>query len=77
MDDLLIGYVLGALSGEETAAIKRRLEQDPALRERLEVVRRAVCPLQGDLADQETPQDLADRTCQWVREQHKHTADPE
>ncbi len=67
MDDLLIGYVLGALTVEESARLEARLREDARLRSRLEVVRRAVLPLAGD-SGHETPSGLAARTCRLVRE---------
>lgn len=67
MDDLLIGYVLGALSAEETADLELRLKNDPALQQRLEIVRRAVRPLKEELKHA-TPADLAARTCRLIRE---------
>jgi anti-sigma-K factor RskA len=68
MDDLLIGYVLGALSAEETADLELRLKNEPALQQRLEIVRRAVRPLTEE-SNHAMPADLAARTCRLVREQ--------
>jgi anti-sigma-K factor RskA len=70
MDDLLIGYVLGALTAEETAALEVRLRNDPDLQRRLDIVRLAVRPLAGE-SNHDTPPNLAARTCRLVREQDK------
>jgi anti-sigma factor RsiW len=75
MDDLLIGYVLGALSAEETADLEKRLKDDPALQQRLEIVRRAVRPLNED-SNHALPDDLAARTCRLVRKQDDESSDP-
>jgi anti-sigma-K factor RskA len=73
MDDLLIGYVLGALTAEESAQLEARLREDGRLRRRLEIVRRAVLPLAGDSVH-ETPSGLAARTCRLVRERREPDA---
>src|SRR5262249_30444470 len=59
MDATLLGYLLNALDPAEHRAVERRLEADPAARERLEALRPALEPLALDQGEPEPPPPLA------------------
>jgi len=67
MHDQLIGYLLEALEAEETACVQRMLEVDIEARQKLNTLRTALEPLQGD-RHVEAPATLAIGTCQRIRE---------
>jgi hypothetical protein len=48
VNDDLLGYLFDALEPEETAALEKRLDEDPELRARLESLRRLTIPLSDD-----------------------------
>lgn len=60
----LLGYLLGALEPSEQAEIEAQLRVDPALRERLDELRRQLPP--RAVAAGEAPRDLAPRTFKFV-----------
>jgi prepilin-type processing-associated H-X9-DG protein len=68
MDENLIGYLLDALDPETRREVARSLEADPELRQRLELLRQAVAPLEADRADSEPPLGLVIRTLGRVAE---------
>jgi prepilin-type processing-associated H-X9-DG protein len=61
----LLGYLLGALEPGEQAEIEAQLMADPALRERLDELRRQLPP-HGVAATSDAPRDLAPRTFKFV-----------
>ena len=67
MHDLLVGYVLNALDGEERECIERILEGDANACRLLDALRHCLLPLQGDCENCEAPQGLAVRTCERIR----------
>ena len=67
MQGKLLGYLLGALDGEETAFVEQALRSDGETRRELEVWRLALLPLQSPPKQVDAPAGLARRTCQRVR----------
>ncbi|MCC6417753.1 MAG: hypothetical protein IT429_05840 [Gemmataceae bacterium] len=68
MDENLLGYLLNALDPADHQAVEAQLEADPAARQRLEVLRRALEPLAADRAQPEPPAGLVVRTLGHVAE---------
>ncbi|MCA9263726.1 MAG: hypothetical protein KDA60_07740 [Planctomycetales bacterium] len=64
----LIGYLLGALDGVEHEEVRKRLEQDPQLRQQLVELEMRLGDLERERwrSDHEPPTGLADSTCQLV-----------
>ena len=71
-DHDLIGYLLDVLEPDERKRIETALAGDPALRERLDALRRGLTSLE-DESSIEPPEGLADRTCAFVA---AHAKDP-
>lgn len=69
MQENLIGYLLGALDGDEQADIQQRLEYDPELREQLREIEAKLIPLEQERWQHEPPAGLAAATCKFVFEQ--------
>ena len=67
----LIGYLLNALEEEELRCVEEMLAADEAARRQLEVLRQALLPLGCSQRHDEPPQDLAARTCEFVRENRR------
>ena len=63
-DDLL-GYVLDLLEADDIERVERRIESEPAFRERVEAARRQTAPLAAD-DNIAPPPGLADRTLEFV-----------
>lgn len=66
MNEELLGYLLGALTPDEAAAVAARLEVDAELRHELEALRIQIAPLAADREYFDPPQGLADRVCESV-----------
>lgn len=64
MVDNLLGYLLGALEAEDIEQVSLALQSDPQLQRQLELVRRALEPLECCSEAVDAPPDLAVRT--WV-----------
>lgn len=64
MVDNLLGYLLGALEAEDIEQVSLALQSDPQLQRQLELVRRALEPLEFCRETVDAPPDLAVRT--WV-----------
>lgn len=62
----LLGYILGALDGEEHRHVAARLQREPELFHNLDSVRRSLRPLQAVARVYEPPAGLAERTCRMV-----------
>ena len=67
MHDELIGYLLGALDGDELALVEEHLAARPDADCHLEILRRGLEPLEADDGHLDPPEGLALRTCQVVR----------
>jgi anti-sigma-K factor RskA len=67
----LIGYLLNALEEEELRCVEEMLAADKAARRQLELLRLALLPLGSNQPHAEPPQDLAARTCKFVRENRR------
>ena len=67
MHDELIGYLLGALNGEEQTLVEKYLAVEAEARSKLEILRRGLEPLEADGGHLDPPEGLAVRTCQLVR----------
>jgi hypothetical protein len=68
VDELLIGFLLEALDSEQQQAVAARLDADPALRARLEVLRNMLAPLALDDESPEPPRGLAASTLSRIAE---------
>ena len=66
MQENLLGYLLGALDGEEREDIQKRLEYDPQLREQLAELETQLIPLERERWQHEPPAGLAAATCKFV-----------
>jgi len=66
MQENLLGYLLGALDGEEQADIKQRLDYDPQLREQLAELEAQLIPLEQERWQHEPPAGLAASTCKAI-----------
>jgi len=66
MQDDLIGFVLGALDDAELSELRRRMEEDPDLRRRVQRAEQLLRPLVHRSDDREPPAGLAERTCQYL-----------
>ena len=62
----LLGYLLNALDDERHAEIERQLDVDPEAREQLEILQRALAPLDATEQQYEPPSGLAEQTCRYV-----------
>ena len=67
-EENLLGYLLGALDGAEHEEVRRELENNPALREKLDMLELRLAPLEEDRWQHEPPAGLAAATCQFVAE---------
>jgi prepilin-type processing-associated H-X9-DG protein len=67
MDDNLVGYLLKNLDPATHDRVESELRSDPELRQRLELVRQALAPLEEDREIQPSP-DLAIKTLAFVAE---------
>jgi len=68
MDDNLLGYLLKALEPDAHRQVEDELRDEPATRQRLELVRRALEPLAADRDDIEPPAGLAFRAIARIAE---------
>lgn len=68
MLDNLVGFMLGALEPQEAEAIAEALRVDDELRRQLEIVERALLPLELCRDVIEVPPDLAIRTSCWIQQ---------
>ena len=66
MQENLLGYLLGALDGDEREDIQKRLEYDPQLREQLAELEHRLEPLEREDWQHEPPAGLAAATCKFV-----------
>jgi hypothetical protein len=66
LQNLLLGYLIGALDDSERRRVQRRLQSDPAWRSELAAVRESLEPLRAAQQTYEPPADLADRTCRYL-----------
>ena len=64
----LVGFVMGALESEEHAQIEQALEDDEELQQQLDLIRKALRPLES-YRYCEPPAGLADATQNYVFEQ--------
>ena len=73
--ELLIGYLLNALSDGEAAQVERELERNPQLRAELETLQQEVAPLNHIGDSVEPPLMLANRTCAniWTTIDHEES----
>jgi hypothetical protein len=64
MHEDLLGYLLGALEPHEMRRVARLIKEDPAVREQLDEIQRALKPLESDPEPivERTPTDLISRT---------------
>ena len=77
MEENLVGYLLGALDPETTRDVEKFLDGEPAARQRLDVLRRALAPgglcvdchtvrpVAGPLGGEISPVHLANRVLPW------------
>jgi len=65
----LVGYLLDALEEEEVRHVEQTLQTSMTIRQRLEVLRLALFPLEADREHVSPPAGLAARTCKRIREQ--------
>jgi len=68
MDENLVGYLLNALEPEQQRELEQRLDENPATRQKLELLRRALEPLAADKDAPDAPAGLAYRTLARVAE---------
>ncbi|NOY41403.1 MAG: DUF1559 domain-containing protein [Planctomycetes bacterium] len=68
MRDQLIAYLLDDLSPEERQRVEERLENDPVWQEEFERLRQCTRGCASDPKSTCPPSDLANRTCQYVRQ---------
>jgi hypothetical protein len=66
VEENLLGYLLGALDDEERRQVEDALEADPAMGRRLDLLRRALVPLEADRDDPVPPPRLTGRTLALV-----------
>ncbi len=66
MREHLLGYLMGALDASQQSEVERALENDPLLRQELELLDQALTPLRADSGLYEPPLGLADRTLDAV-----------
>ena len=67
-EENLLGYLLGALDGDEHEEVRRELERNPELREKLDLLELRLAPLEEERWQHEPPSGLAAATCQLVSE---------
>lgn len=72
-EENLLGYLLGALDGDEHEKVRRELENNPALREKLDMLELRLAPLEEDRWQHEPPAGLAAATCRFVAESVSET----
>lgn len=70
MEKNLLGYLLKALDDAEEQEVRNRLAADPVARHQLQVLRRALEPLEADATPPQPPRDLWIRALGRVAEQH-------
>jgi len=75
MHEDLLGYLLGALSGDEQRRVEDALVSDPRLRDELERLRESLEPLESLNDQQPPPTGLVDRTLQAI-ERHENANRP-
>ncbi|MSU80626.1 MAG: hypothetical protein EXS16_21375 [Gemmataceae bacterium] len=68
INDLLLGYLLGALDESDTRNVERLLNESAAFRDRLAAIQRAIEPLAADRENAPTPNRLVERTLAKVAE---------
>jgi prepilin-type processing-associated H-X9-DG protein len=66
MQELLLGYLLGALDPHEHREVEQQLSEDPLLRYQLEEARAQLATLEAGRGSYEPPLALAARTCEMV-----------
>jgi len=66
MRDHLIGYLLDALDPAEHEMVEARLSRDPQLKKELDLISRALKPLECAKGHFDPPAGLAERTCEFV-----------
>jgi hypothetical protein len=66
MREQLLGYLMGALDASQQSQVERALENDPQLREELDLLHQALEPLRADRGLYEPPCGLAERTLDAV-----------
>jgi len=74
MREDLLGYLLGALEGDERERVEREIERNPSLEREISALQARLDPLRETSLDFEPPFGLATRTCALV-EQHRETTD--
>ena len=74
MREDLLGYLLGALEGDERERVEREIERNPALESEISVLQAQLDPLRETTVDYEPPVGLATRTCALI-EQYRETTD--
>lgn len=68
MDENLVGYLLNALEPEQQRELEQHLNENPAVRHKLDLLRRALEPLAADKEPPDPPAGLAFRTLARVAE---------
>jgi hypothetical protein len=68
MEENLVGYLLNSLDADTTRDVEKYLEDEPGARERLDVLRRALAPLEADRDTIDPPPGLRMRTLARVAE---------
>jgi prepilin-type processing-associated H-X9-DG protein len=68
MEENLVGYLIGALDSDVHREVEKYLDDEPGARDRLEVLRRAMAPLEADKDTIDPPPGLAIRTLASVAE---------
>ena len=76
MREQLIGYLLDALDPAEHETVEVHLSRDPQLKRELELISRALAPLEAGKGHFDPPQGLAERTCEFVIRQTQITIAP-
>jgi hypothetical protein len=69
MHEHLVGYICGALDGEEHLAVEEKLGVDQEVRRSLEKLRSFLAPLECDREDCCPPEGLAARVCNVMKNQ--------
>jgi hypothetical protein len=69
VNENLVGYLLNALEDDERQAVERGLAVDPSIRQRLELLREALEPLEADAVPPEPPGDLWQRTLARIEQE--------